>query len=90
MRAETYFNHDPFFAYVDRWMTEDHIDELKKLRDGSDGGKKYGWPEWWDNLIKSGHVQPTNPLLQALWDKYRKDLPPAKGSAKGAPSVPAR
>ena len=43
MRAEKYFHHDPFFAYVDRWMQEDLIAELKAVRDGSRGGKQYEW-----------------------------------------------
>ncbi|MBN2584601.1 MAG: hypothetical protein JXL80_16175 [Planctomycetes bacterium] len=78
MRAEKYFNHDAFYAYVDRWMTEDHIDELKKIRAASQEHGKFKWVGWWDRVIDSGHVSPTNPLFQVLWDKYRNDLPPAK------------
>jgi hypothetical protein len=78
MRAEKYWNHDPFFAYVDRWMTEDnHKTAAEKKKIILDGGGKWDsdyvlrWPN-------------TSPLLQELWDAYRNNLPPAKGGAATA------
>jgi hypothetical protein len=83
MRAEEYFDHDPFFAYVDRWMKEDLVAELKAVRDGSDGGKRYEWTpnSWLDRAITNNYFRRTSPLLQALWDRYRNDLPPANEAA---------
>ena len=84
MRAEKHFNHDPFFAYVDRWMKEDLIAELKAVRDGSQGGKKYEWTpnSWLDRAIRNNQWARTSPLLHALWDKYRDHLPAAKEAAR--------
>ena len=79
MRAEKYWNHDPFFAYVDRWMTEDHAKELKEIKAASQVNEKVTWPGWWDNLIKIYEKpQPPKTFTGQLWATYRKDLPPPK------------
>ena len=74
MRAEKLWNHDAFFAYVDRWMTEDNVKwaiELRKVMVAK--GMK---APWYENAIA-----PTDALQQELWEKYRNNLPPGKGGA---------
>jgi hypothetical protein len=74
MRAEKLWDHDAFFAYVDRWMTEDNVKwaiELRKIMVAHDMK-----PEWFENA-----PNPTYPLLQEMWSKYRNNLPPALGGA---------
>jgi len=72
MRAEKLWNHDPFFDYVDRWMTEDNVKWAIELRKAieSKGGKPVPWYE------KS--PAPSEPMFVELWKKYRNDLPAAK------------
>lgn len=72
MRAEKLWNHDAFFAYVDRWMTEDNVKWAKELRKAVEagGGKPTAWFE--------KATQPTGALQLELWTKYRNNLPPAK------------
>jgi hypothetical protein len=72
MRAEKLWNHDPFFAYVDRWMTEDNVKwaiELRKIVE-SKGGSPVTWYE--------RSTAPTGAMFVELWSKYRDSLPPAK------------
>jgi hypothetical protein len=74
MRAEKLWNHDPFFAYVDRWMTEDNVKwaiELRKVMEA-----KEMKAQWYERA-----TAPTDALQQELWDKYRKNLPPARGGS---------
>ena len=78
MRAEALWNHDPFFAYVDRWMNDDLADivrvrvmEMAKAR-GVDVEKDPPQMPWYVRAPKA------SPFAQAMWDKYRHDLPPIK------------
>lgn len=69
LRAEKVWNHDAFFDYVDRWMTEDdsqHIEEIKKAR-----GRDYS-ASW------ARQRQAWDPFVNAMWAKYRHNLPPAR------------
>jgi hypothetical protein len=73
MHAEKVWDHDAFFAYVDRWMTEDDTPFVKALREtgrfdytegklGEFGRQGFVWgPPW----------------VKEMWLKYRDDLPPA-------------
>ncbi|GMV82747.1 MAG: hypothetical protein AMXMBFR7_39310 [Planctomycetota bacterium] len=82
MRAENYWNHDPFFAYVDRWMSEDHIAQLKELKQAAKdnpAGKRI-YATWWDSHIRRGYLANTNETAQEMWDRYRKDLPKELGN----------
>lgn len=79
MRAEKYWDHAPFFAYVDRWMTEDHAKELRELKAVSRVNKKVSFPNWYDNLIKSYESKkPPKTLVEQMWFKYRDNIPPPK------------
>lgn len=79
MRADKYWNHDPFFAYVDRWMTEDHAKELKELKAASEVNKKVSFPNWYNRRIRFYESKkPPKTLAEQLWKKYRNDLPPPK------------
>jgi hypothetical protein len=80
MRAEKYWNHDPFFAYMDRWMdTEDIHATAKRVleaakaeaakADATDASKGYAEGSW---TLKQPR---TNPFMLEMWTKHRKNLP---------------
>jgi hypothetical protein len=71
MLAEKLWDHDAFFAYVDRWMTEDTLKFAKEIKQ-----ENSSYPEW---MLKS--LRRCDPLMQEMWDKYRNNLPPARDSA---------
>lgn len=89
MRAEKYWNHDPFFAYVDRWMTEDREGIKKALEKGKkiliekkllpewveSGGRNAGKSDESDAGSKRKDPR-TDPFSQEMWDTYRNNLPP--------------
>ena len=68
MRAEKVWNHNAFGDYCDRWMTEDDTEHVKILKEHADmvidGPKRQG--QTWD------------PWVDAMYKRYRNDLPPAK------------
>jgi hypothetical protein len=66
--AEKVWGHDVFFEYVDRWMEEDDGDAVRVLREQT--GKDYS-ADW----MRQG--QAWDPLVKALWKRYRHDLPKA-------------
>jgi hypothetical protein len=56
------WNHDAFFDYVDRWMTEDdteHLKEIKKARGASYSEDYQRQRQTWE------------PFVQQMWDTYR-------------------
>jgi len=62
LHAEKAWNHDAFFDYVDRWMTEDdtqHIEEIKRAR-----GKDY-------SVSWARQRQAWDPFVEAMWARYR-------------------
>ena len=68
LHAEKAWDHDAFFDYVDRWMTEDdsrQVEEIKRAR-GSDYSMSWA---------RQG--QAWDPFVDATWAKYRNNLPPA-------------
>jgi hypothetical protein len=74
MRAEKLWNHDPFFAYVDRWMTEDKVKWRTEQANVMVAHGMKAHPDYKDPEL-------TSPLLQEMWDAYRNHLPPAKDAA---------
>lgn len=66
MNAQKLWNHDAFFDYVDRWMTEDDtkaIEEIKRTRG-------------WDYSAKwARQRQAWDPFVNEMWAKYRNALP---------------
>jgi hypothetical protein len=77
LHVEELWNHDAFFAYVDRWMKEDdtkHIEEIKQAK---------GWDysaEW----ARQGSAW--DPFVKELWRRYRNNLPPAPDGHKDPPA----
>ena len=73
LHAEKTWDHDAFFVYVDRWMTEDdtrHVTEIMKAK-GFDYSKDWARQrQCWD------------PFVEDLWAKYRDRLPPSPDGQK--------
>jgi hypothetical protein len=66
LHAEKAWDHDAFFDYVDRWMTEDdtqHLEEIKKAK---------GWDY---SMSWARQRQTWDPFVEAMWAKYRNNLP---------------
>jgi hypothetical protein len=61
--AEHVWNHDAFFAYVDRWMTEDDSEHIERIRaaHGSAPGIRQGSTEF-------------DPFVDEMWARYRDGL----------------
>ncbi len=73
LHAEKIWDHDAFFAYTDRWMTEDDTEFVKIIEAARPKQKIADWGRQgttWDPFVKD------------LWDKYRDHLPPAPDGAK--------
>jgi hypothetical protein len=68
LHAEKYWAHDAFFAYVDRWMTEDDSKYIKIIKETR--GKDYS-AKW----TRQGSVW--DPFVKDMWIKYRNHLPPS-------------
>lgn len=82
MHAEPVWNHDAFFAYVDRWMTEDDKPFLAAIRDA--GFKDYTKvPD--GRFIRQGFVWGTKFVVE-MWKTYRDHLPPAPDGHKTPPA----
>lgn len=66
LHLEKVWDHDAFFDYVDRWMSEDdakHVEEIKKAR---------GWDY---SATWARQRQAWDPFVEAMWAKYRNNLP---------------
>ena len=68
LHVENLWNHDAFFAYCDRWMTEDDSEFIKIIK--QDRGADYS-QDW----ARQGTAW--DPFVADLWKKYRNNLPPA-------------
>ena len=71
MRAEAAWDHDAFFDYMDRWMSENDAPALKRIKEatGQDHDK-----EW------SREGQSWEPFANEMWARHRPTLPaPADG-----------
>jgi len=81
MKLEPYWDHDAFFDYVDRWMTEDETEALKVM-----AGLGHKQPDW----AHEGQVEIK--FHEAMWKKYRKTVQPAPDAWRKkkpvAPPVP--
>jgi hypothetical protein len=80
MHAERNWDHDAFFAYVDRWMTEDDTPFRKIIQEQTTfppyrpGGLTYRPYDW--------QRQTWYPFVMEMWQKYRDNLPPAPNGEK--------
>lgn len=81
MHAEPVWNHDAFFAYVDRWMTEDdaRLNEEIKKAGGPDQNKER--PR---RFGRQGFVW--SDFTTEMWAKYRNNLPAGVSSMKTPPA----
>jgi len=68
MHAEKIWNHDAFFDYCDRWMTEDDTEHIKVLMETQ--GMKI--------RPRNRQGQTWDPWVDAMYRKYRNNLPPAQ------------
>ncbi len=82
MHAEKYWDHDAFFAYVDRWMTEDDtvINEVLKETGRADYmDKDFG------DFGRHGFVH--GPAwVKGMWMEYRNEIPPGPDGAVTPPA----
>ena len=62
MGAEVLWNHDPFFEYVDRWMTEDDSEHVNIIK--SETGQDYS-----SNWARQG--QAWDRFVNEMWATYR-------------------
>ncbi len=82
MHVEDVWNHDAFFAYVDRWMTEDDapfVEEIKKA-----GGPDYTGVER-GRFGRQSHVWGPK-FVRQMWETYRNNLPPAPDGHQAPPA----
>jgi hypothetical protein len=100
MRAEKLWAHDAFFAYVDRWMTEDDAPFLAqiarnvetKLAAASTDAEKKVLQDAKAKVAsqnKGGTITGRSelvPIVRDLWTKYRDNLPPAPDGGKAPPA----
>jgi hypothetical protein len=84
LHAEKYWDHDAFFSYVDRWMTEDDTEFLKIIQAQTNfppypaGGLTY--PDYcWQR-------QTWDPFIMEMWKKYRDNLPVGPNGEKTPPA----
>jgi hypothetical protein len=66
LHAEKFWNHDPFFDYVDRWMYQDDSESVKILK--ADTGRDYD--QDWDR-----QGQFWDPFVNDMWSAHRTELP---------------
>jgi hypothetical protein len=81
MHAENVWNHDAFFAYVDRWMTEDdsafalEVNKVFPKLNLGDPARQFGREGYCLDFVKE------------MWVKYRDNLPAAADGHKTPPAA---
>ncbi len=80
MRAEPLYAHDPFFAYVDRWMTEYDAPLREKIMEQIDTQNTRHKPgsnlDFRAERFHAGRAR--DPFVQNMWKAYRHALPPPR------------
>jgi hypothetical protein len=71
MRVEKVWAHDAFFAYVDRWMTEDDTPFVAAIKRA--GGRDYTGDEF-GKFGRQGCVMQAR-FVEEMWATYRNNLP---------------
>jgi hypothetical protein len=82
MHVENVWNHEAFFAYVDRWMSEDDtpfVEEIKRA-----GGPDYTSVER-GRFGRQGHVWGPK-FVRRMWETCRNNLPPAPDGQQPPPA----
>jgi hypothetical protein len=81
MHLEPVWNHDAFFAYVDRWMSEDDRPFLPTI-------KKAGFQDMTGipdgRFLRQGHVT-GGAFVLPMWRTYRNHLPPPRDGHRDPP-----
>jgi hypothetical protein len=72
LHAEKAWDHDAFFDYVDRWMTENDAEHVARIKEARGQDYSASW---------SRQRQTWDPFVNAMWAKYRGNLP-AEGGDK--------
>ena len=62
MHAEKHWDHDAYFAYVDRWMYEDDTEHIKAIREAKGWDFSSAWARQGANW---------DPCVQTMWKTYR-------------------
>jgi hypothetical protein len=81
MHGEKYWDHDAFFSYVDRWMTQDDAESLKTIKDQTKvspypaTGLDYS-ADW------ERQRQTWDPFVMEMWEKYRNNIPAGPNGEK--------
>lgn len=74
MRAETAWNHDAFFDYVDRWMYEDDAEFVKTIRAATGRDHDHGWSrqgQAWDAFVNEMWAR-HRAILEAATDGWKQ------------------
>jgi len=84
MHAEKVWDHDAFFAYVDRWMTEDDTRLNQAM-------KEAGWHDYTGvkpgAFGRQGHITGAGDRwVRDMWNTYRNHLPPAFDGSRTPPA----
>ena len=66
LHAEKFWNHDPFFDYVDRWMDEDDSEFVKIIVKSTGLDMDHDW---------SRQKACWEPFVNEMWSKHRTDSP---------------
>ena len=82
MHLEKTWDHDAFFAYVDRWMTEDDTATNLAIKEAKFGDINKAPP---GTFMRQGFVSAA-PWVKELWLKHRNNLPPAPDGSKTPPA----
>ena len=77
MHAEKYWDHDAFFSYVDRWMTEDDTEVVKIIK------KQTNIDHSEANVMQN---KTWDPFVREMWQKYRNNLPAGPNGEKTPPA----
>ena len=80
MHAEKQWNHDAFFDYVDRWMTEDDTKDMQIIKEqtNKEPYTKTNYASKGLDFTKSDYAwqrQTWDPFINEMWTKYRNNLP---------------
>jgi hypothetical protein len=79
LHAEQIWNHDPFFAYVDRWMTEDDTAHIQVLKENGRQDMTKSKP---GDFSRQGNVSNGPKWVKEMWLKHRNNLPPGPNGEK--------
>lgn len=78
MRAESAWNHDPFFDYVDRWMSEDDAEFVRVIRAATGDDHDKAWArqgQAWDAFVNEmwARHRPTHTSRSDGWKQDHDD-----------------